>query len=347
MLHNVVSSDSPKQNRSAAARLGVAVLLTLLLALAVSVALGEAQESFQPLHPLPASAPALTSRGLLPQDAEEDYYLVIDPDGGQWVYIDRDMFIHIYRQIDVVEKERDLVWYETEIVVAPGTKFVTQHANPEEIGRRFVYAEDFATDLNSIFAFSDDFYGFRVYQKRRPGVIIQNSVILADDSLREPHYTLPTYDLIALFEDGSMKTYLAGSIDAVTLLALGATDTWCFGPVLLSEGQIGQQVLDKKFEYANPRQVLAMFEPNHYLVMTIEGRNRQSDGVGLLWVAEHLQQMGIPEALNLDGGNSIKTVFMGSLINSDRHYNKENKRSVTSLITLGTFPLDTLATGEE
>ena len=72
-----------------------------------------------------------------------------------------------------------------------------------------------------------------------------------------------------------------------------------------------------------------------------------SDGVGLLWVAERMRDMGCVEALNLDGGNSIKLVFMGSLINSDQHYNKKNDRTVTSLITLGTFPLETILGEEE
>ena len=56
-----------------------------------------------------------------------------------------------------------------------------------------------------------------------------------------------------------------------------------------------------------------------------------------------MRDLGCTEALNLDGGNSVKLVFMGELINSDRTYNEKNDRSVTSLITLGTFPLDTLS----
>ncbi len=81
--------------------------------------------------------------------------------------------------------------------------------------------------------------------------------------------------------------------------------------------------------------------------MTVEGRHKNSDGVGLIWVAERMKALGCTEALNLDGGNSVKLVFMGQLINSDQHYNKKNDRTVTSLITLGTFPLDTLYPSEE
>lgn len=322
----------------------LAVILMLLMLCGLSLA---EETAFAPIYPLRSDAPQLTEYGLLPEDSEEDYYLVIDKEAGEWTYIDHEMFINIRQFKDVVERERNLIWYETEIKVAPGVKFVTQHANPEEIGRRFYYAHDFVRRTQSIFAISDDFYGFRVYAKRRPGVIIQNGEILADDTLKQSHWALPTYDLIALYEDGSMKTYLAGEIGAEELLAQGVTDTWCFGPVLLSNGEIGQQVLDGQFEYINPRQTLGMIEANHYLIMTVEGRHKDSDGVGLNWCAERMRDLGCTEALNLDGGNSVKLVFMGSLINSDRHYNEKNDRTVTSMITLGTFPLETILGEEE
>ena len=306
----------------------------------------EGSGAFQPLYEVPG-APALTAEGFLPEGGEEEYYLLFDDENGEWAYIDHEMFIHIKRFNGVVERDRTLIWYETEVKVKPGVKFVTQHANPEAIGRRFMWAQDLATQLNSILAFSDDFYGFRVYAKRTPGIIIQDGVILADKGLKQPHWTLPNYDVMALFADGSMKTYLAGTIDAETLLAQSATDAWTFGPLLLSESQIGEQVLDKQFEYINPRMTLGMIEPNHYFIMTVEGRHKNSDGVGLIWVAEQMRDRGCTEALNLDGGNSIKLVFMGQILNSQRHYNEKNDRTVTSLITLGTFPLDTLNLGDE
>ncbi len=323
------------------------VIALMLCFLPLSIALCEQEEAFSPIYPLDAPVPELTAEGFMPEDADPGYYLVIDDEAGHWTYIDQNIFVNIRRFQEVLEDNRDLVWYDSEIKVMPGTKFVTQHANPDEIGRRFMMAEDFATQLQSVFAISDDFYGFRVYQKRTPGIIIQNGELLANDSLSQPDYHLPPYDLIALYPDGSMQTYVAGTIDGEELMAQNVTDTWCFGPVMLHEGELGQQVIDKVFEYANPRQTLGMIEPNHYLVVTVEGRNSRSDGCGLLWLAEYMRDLGCVEALNLDGGNSVKLVFMGELINSDRHYNEENDRSVTSLITLGTFPFEDLPGQEE
>lgn len=302
--------------------------------------------AFKPLYEVPGS-PELTADGFLPEGSEQDYYLVFDDENGEWAYIDHEMFIHIKRFNGVVERKRTLIWYETEVKVKPGLKFVTQHANPEAIGRRFMYAQDLATKLNSILAISDDFYGFRVYQKRTPGIIIQDGVVLADDNLKQPHWSLPNYDVMAYFADGTLKTYIAGTIDAQTLIDQGAVDCWTFGPLLLSEGEIGAQVLEKDFEYINPRMTLGMIEPNHFFIMTVEGRHKKSDGVGLIWVAEQMRDRGCTEALNLDGGNSVKLVFMGQILNTQRVYNEKNDRTVTSLLTLGTFPLDTLNLGEK
>ncbi len=327
----------------------LAIMIILFVLMPLPAAFCE-EKPFTPIYTLRPDAPTLTPEGFLPEDSEEDYYLLMDEEAGQWTYIDRTLFVNIRSFTDRVAenetKKRDLVWYETEIKTTPGIKFSTKHANPEKIGRKFVWAETFAKELQCILAISDDFYGFRVYQKRTPGIIIQDGQLLATKSLNKPHYALPTYDLLALYPDGRMKTYLAGSITGEELMEQNVTDCWCFGPVLLSEGEIGQQVLEKRFEYANPRQTLGMIEPYHYFIMTIEGRNKDSDGIGLVWVAEQLKKRGCVEALNLDGGNSIKLVFMGELLNSNRTYNKKNDRSVTSLITLGTFPFDQLPQNE-
>ena len=304
----------------------------LLLIIFLAIIFSSCAEKFSPIYPLRANAPKLNPDGFI----SSGYYLLQDDENGEWTYIDNKLFINIRRFQNVVERQRKLVWYESELKLADGQKLVTRHTNPEKIGRRFVYAEDFAKDIKAIFAISDDFYGFRVYQKRRPGVIIQNSKILADNTLSKPDYRLPNYDLIALYKDGSLKTYHAGEIGAEQLLADGATDTWCFGPILLSNGKIGEQVAANGFEYINPRMCLGMIEPNHYLVMTIEGRSQRSQGVGLMWVAQRMKDLGCSEALNLDGGNSIKLAFMGKLINANNTKLTKN-RSVTSMITLGEF----------
>ena len=102
----------------------------------------EDKAAFSPLYALRDDAPELTSEGFLPEDSDPSYYLVMDDEAGEWTYVDQQMFINIRRFQDVVERKRKLVWDETEIKVIPGVKFVTQHANPEQIGRRFLRCDD-------------------------------------------------------------------------------------------------------------------------------------------------------------------------------------------------------------
>ena len=310
------------------------VLLVGVLPLTAGVA-----ETFQPINPLPSTAPALTNEGFLASDAENAYYLSMDQENGEWTYIDSSIFIHINRFTTVIpQKNKNLVWYETEIRTTPDVKLTTKHANPEQIGRKFVKADTLAQQTQSVLAFSDDFFAYRVYRKLTPGIVIQDGVILSTKTKNRSLDALPTYDLMALYADGSMKTWYAGSVKAEELLEQHATDVWCFGPILLSEGQLGQQLLKGKFENANPRQCLGMIEPYHYLLITVEGRTERSFGVGLRWIAEQMQQLGCTEAINLDGGKSVQLLLMGQLINSESGHSDEDSRSVSSLITLGTIP---------
>ena len=120
-------------------KLYAAVMAAVMLLASVSAALAEkTAAAFQPIYPLREDAPELTPYGLLPENAEMDYYLVMDREAGEWTYIDHELFINIRKFNEVVERKRDLIWYETEIKVAPGIRFETEHANTEELGRRFM-----------------------------------------------------------------------------------------------------------------------------------------------------------------------------------------------------------------
>ena len=58
-----------------------------------------------------------------------------------------------------------------------------------------------------------------------------------------------------------------------------------------------------------------MIGPNHYMVLTVLGRQNTSTGVRPIWLAQRMKDLGCTEALNLDGGNSVALVFMGDMIN--------------------------------
>ena len=55
----------------------------LVLAMLVPMAAMAEAAAFTPIYALPEGAPELTAEGFLPEDGEEDYYLVFDEDAGE------------------------------------------------------------------------------------------------------------------------------------------------------------------------------------------------------------------------------------------------------------------------
>ena len=111
-------------------------------------------------------------------------------------------------------------------------------------------------------------------------------------------------------------------------------NSFAFGPILVRDGEIEPMVYEGGIN-KYPRQALGMVEPGHYVVLSVKGRIDSSVGVGMLWLAERMQQMGVKEALNLDGGNTSALVFCGKLLTRLGNEKKKSVRSVTSLAGFG------------
>ena len=74
--------------------------------------------------------------------------------------------------------------------------------------------------------------------------------------------------------------------------------------------------------------------------MTVEGRHSASKGTGLAWLAMRMQELGVQEAVNLDGGNTTALVFRGELLNKIGTYDGKTitlrgVRSVSSIMGIG------------
>ena len=116
---------------------------------------------------------------------------------------------------------------------------------------------------------------------------------------------------------------------------MGAVNVFSFGPILIRNGQIDNLVYDH-FKSLEPRQALGMIAPNHFFLLSVQGRNSDSRGCPLQRVAEIMQAHGVTEALNLDGGNTMALIFRGRMLNKLAGYKKRKfVRSLTSLIGIG------------
>ena len=112
-------------------------------------------------------------------------------------------------------------------------------------------------------------------------------------------------------------------------------NVFSFGPILLRDGEINE-LLYTYYRSIEPRHALGMIEPNHYFLLSIQGRNKDSKGTMLQRAAEMMKERGVQQALNLDGGNTMALIFRGRMLNKLATFKKRNfVRTVTSLIGIG------------
>ncbi|MBR3873117.1 MAG: phosphodiester glycosidase family protein [Clostridia bacterium] len=289
--------------------------------------------------------PSVEVPAVLPQidwperDAEgylvgEEPFLYEDDEGGFWAYLTQDLQITI---IKCADESIPLEWFETDIRLRGDERLMTVENNPARPGTRFKHPFDIATENGYVLGITDDFYGHRMYRKETVGTVIRDGEVLSSKTYNKRLHNLPNLDIMAQYPDGTLKCYYSNEKKADELIAEGVVNVFCFGPALVREGQIDPMVLEGWYETKSPRQALAMYEPNHYLVLSVLGRMDTSEGTGLIRFARMLKARGVEEAFNLDGGNTLALIFNGRMLNKLATWeNKQFVRTVTSLIGVGT-----------
>ena len=273
--------------------------------------------------------PVLTEEGFLTEPGE---FVVEMDEEGIWICVSDTLRIEIYRRRDA---SVPLEWFETEIWTRGGEAFETVSTDPAHPGKKFRYPADIAKDEGFVLGFSDDFYATRMANKATVGIIIRSGEILSADTYRTRGHHLPNLDMMAQFPDGRLQVYGCAELSADELLAMGAVNVFSFGPILLRDGEINDQ-LYTWYRSVEPRHALGMIAPNHYFLLSVQGRVKASKGTMLQRVAEMMKAKGVTDALNLDGGNTMALVFRGRMLNKLANFhNKRFVRSVTSLIGIG------------
>ena len=130
-----------------------------------------------------------------------------------------------------------------------------------------------------------------------------------------------TYDLCALYEDGSMKTVSYRDIHSESELEEildDAWQVWSFGPVLLNEdGSAIEDFSRLASEYLrqqHPRTCIGYYGPGHYCLLTVAGYRDSMPGVTLEELSRFFEELGCRQAFNLDGGESTHIWFRGKEI---------------------------------
>ncbi|MBQ4423156.1 MAG: phosphodiester glycosidase family protein [Clostridia bacterium] len=99
------------------------------------------------------------------------------------------------------------------------------------------------------------------------------------------------------------------------LLERGYRDVYCFGPILMQDGEIRPKLnyySHGDAGYKRPRVGVGQVEPGHFVVIVADGkRPGEASGFMLKDYAELFRNEGCVSAYNLDGGKSADIVFMG------------------------------------
>lgn len=130
-------------------------------------------------------------------------------------------------------------------------------------------------------------------------------------------------------------TRLSPSIDV--LQAIGG------GAMLLKDGNIvfgstNEQPLPQEItERKNPLTVVAIDNSNKVYFLVIDGRSPQSSGMTYIEVANYLKDIGIKDALTLDGGGSSQIIINGKIMNMP---SDGRERAIANAIIVKTTPLE-------
>ena len=242
-----------------------------------------------------------------------------------WSYHSSDINISI-RQVETGEGKEKITYYIADVQLQNGASLSSAFAK-NAFGRNIIENTSvIAANNNALFAINGDYYGFR-----NDGVIIRNGTLYRNEPARTG---------LALYADGTIKSYDETKKTAASLLADGVTQTYSFGPALVSDGKVAadleQVKIDTNFgnrsiQGANPRTGIGLISANHYLFVVVDGRKEgYSAGMTLSQFAQLFKELGAAEAYNLDGGGSSTMVFQGRVVNNP--LGKETERGVSDIL---------------
>ena len=277
------------------------------------------------------SMPPLTEEGFLAEEAGMEEFVYINEADGRWIYITSSISIDLKRYTDV---ENTLVWFEGDIHTTDETPMTAYLSNPDGKypGKAYANPMTLARENQVVLAITDDHFGDRWNGGVRPGVIVRNGKIIHDNTFKDGQGKFPNLEVLAVFQDGSMKTFKSDAHTAQEYIDMGVVNTYAFGPILVENGQLSEYMLrDEYYTFREPRCSIGMIEPHHYFLLVAKGRTSDSKGVYLTWLADKMLEKGVVEGFNLDGGGTAALMFMGKMLNKSTN----TVRATTSITGFG------------
>ena len=201
-------------------------------------------------------------------------------------------------------RTEEITYYIADVWVRNVKAFATAFAQGQYGTGIHQHPKRMAKDNGAILAVSGDYYG-----ARSRGLVIRNGNLYRDSI---------NSDVCILYADGRMETFEKEDFDTLTMID-NAWQGWSFGPQLLQDGQAIAEFSDT-IQRENPRCAIGYYEPGHYCLVVVDGRQEgYSVGMTLAELSQLFASLNCKTAYNLDGGATAQMIFEGEVIN--RPYN--------------------------
>lgn len=184
---------------------------------------------------------------------------------------------------------------------------------------------DMSSKMKAALAVNGDSYSNNRHQDN--GTIIRNGVVYRNEQT--------DMETCVLNWDGTIDIYSPDQIDIQQLIEKGAYQSWIFGPSLLDEnGKAKESFLTWSYiRESHPRTAIGYYEPGHYCLLLVDGRQESSRGMFLEEMAKVFEELGCRAAYNLDGGHCSFLIFGDRTANHP--YKPEHEVSDGIFITEG------------
>lgn len=213
----------------------------------------------------------------------------------------------------------DAVYYLADIWIRNIREFKTAFAK-DKFGRGLYEMPDaIAEHNNAVVAITGDTYG-----SSSQSVVIRNGNLYRDSG---------DGDVCILYADGVMESYYQADFNLDAVIARGAFQGWSFGPKLIDNGAVPSSYNTTDAIIAhNPRAAIGYYEPGHYCLVVVDGRQGgYSRGMTLDELSELFLSFGCVDAYNLDGGQSAMMIFQNQVVNQPY----KDGRAISDIIYFG------------
>ncbi len=211
------------------------------------------------------------------------------------------------------------VCYIADAYVQDITSFRTAFSGGKYKGR-YQLTTRIALDVDAVVAVNGDFC-----LARSSGPLVRNGVWYRKNYTKRD-------DICVMTRDGVIRTYAPAGMNLAGLSALDPYQTFLFGPALLDGQGKAKTSFNSALTSRNPRTAIGYYEPGHYCLVVVDGRqDGYSRGMRLTELAALFESLGCRAAYNLDGGQTSMMATADGLIN--RPY--RDGRTVSDIVYIG------------